>query len=549
MKSAVLFLVFNRPDTTKEVFNAIKAAKPPRLYVAADGIRGDRDGEAERCQQVRRFATDVDWPCELYTRFSEQNLGCKVAVSSAIDWFFSYEEEGIIVEDDVLPLASFFSFCDELLERYRYNDKVTMISGCNLMTERYSTTESYFFSRYCHIWGWATWRRSWSDYDVAMDSWPSWSMQDGLADIAVHSLSAKKYWQDIFNAMYFGQIDTWDYQWVYSCWRRGGLSVVPSNNLTRNIGFGADATHTIMNEPACVLEAIPQELSFPLLHPENIQRDMVADQVFDKYVFGYGQDAILEITKENKMSDNDYSVEMLHRNKVGKVSDKWTSYLPFYDALFKPYRYSQITMLEIGVQNGGSLETWATYFKEGVHFVGCDIDQKCAVLQYDDPRIHVVIGDANDFATLQSIYAIATEFDIVIDDGSHVSIDILNSFVRYFPFVKAGGLYIIEDTHSLYLDQFGGGVLNEFGAYAFFKKLIDIINFQFWREEISISTYLRTFFSLSTTPDFILEGTIESIEFRNSIVLIRKAIKPSHDKLGERIIVGESAAVQSWQGV
>jgi len=245
---------------------------------------------------------------------------------------------------------------------------------------------------------------------------------------------------------------------------------------------------------------------------------------------------------------NDRTIETLHRNKVGKVSDKWESYLRYYDQIFISLREQPISMLEIGVQNGGSLETWSSYFKSGQCFIGCDIDPNCGSLKYEDSRIHIVVGDANIAASFQTIRSICTDFDIVIDDGSHVSTDILNSFVNYFPLVKPGGIYVVEDTHTLYNDQFGGGILNEFSAYAFFKKLVDVVSFQFWREQLSINTYFRTFFHPQATPSFILDGWVESVEFRNSIITIRKSLSPSHEKLGKRVLVGESAQVQNWQG-
>ena len=242
------------------------------------------------------------------------------------------------------------------------------------------------------------------------------------------------------------------------------------------------------------------------------------------------------------------SINALHRNKTGKVSDKWASYLAYYDTLFGPLREQPLTMLEIGVQNGGSLETWSRYFKAGQRFIGCDIDPKCGTLQYEDQRISIVVGDANAAPTFQAIRAISADFDIVIDDGSHQSMDILNSFVNYFPLLKPGGLYVVEDAHTLYNDAYGGGVLNEFGAYSLFKKLIDVVSFQFWRDELSIKTYFRTFFPQTSTPGFILDGWVDAIAFRNSVVTITKALIPSHEKLGERVLVGSSAQVQTWGG-
>ncbi len=236
----------------------------------------------------------------------------------------------------------------------------------------------------------------------------------------------------------------------------------------------------------------------------------------------------------------------LHHNKIGKVSDKWDSYLGYYDSLFGALQDAPIAMLEIGVQNGGSLETWTRFFTAGKIFIGCDINPACGALQYTDPRVNVIIGDANSLPAYRSICSLSSEFDIVIDDGSHVSTDILNSFVNYFPLVKPGGLYVVEDTHTLYESAYGGGILNEFSAYAFFKKLVDVVNFQFWQKELAINTYLRSFFPLDQTPGFIGEGWIESIEFRNSIITIKKSLHPGHDKLGSRVIVGTVAQVHQF---
>lgn len=242
------------------------------------------------------------------------------------------------------------------------------------------------------------------------------------------------------------------------------------------------------------------------------------------------------------------SIEALHRTKTGKVSDKWASYLPYYDALLAPLRHSPISMLEIGVQNGGSLETWSSFFANAKLLLGCDIDPKCEALRYDDPRVKIVVGDANASPTYQKILSMCQQFDLVIDDGSHVSMDIINSFINYFPHVAPGGVYVVEDAHCLYMNAYGGGILNEYSGYAFFKKLVDVISFQFWRDDLSIQNYLRTFFDLHKTPAFILEGWVESIEFKNSIITIRKAKQAGHDKLGERVTVGSVAQVQDWGG-
>ncbi len=245
---------------------------------------------------------------------------------------------------------------------------------------------------------------------------------------------------------------------------------------------------------------------------------------------------------------NTPGINEIHRRKTGKVSDKWASYLTYYDMLFAPLRDRPLTMLEIGVQNGGSLETWAEYFAQATTLIGCDIDPKCAGLRYADPRVHVVVGDANSLEAFQAIGALAPELDVVIDDGSHVSRDVINAFINYFPRVRPGGVYVVEDAHCLYMDAFGGGVLNDYGAYAFFKRLVDVVSFEFWDQQVGIEAYLRTFFEARAVPEFIKAGWIESIEFRNSVITIRKAARPGHAKLGERITVGTETLVQDWGG-
>ncbi|WP_305908264.1 hypothetical protein Q9L42_011480 [Methylomarinum sp. Ch1-1] len=238
MRSAVLFLVFNRPEPTTQVFEAIRQAKPPRLYVAADGPRPDREGEAVRCEEVRRIATDVDWPCEVVTLFREKNLGCKYAVSGAITWFFEQEEEGIILEDDCLPAQSFFGFCDELLKKYKYDKRIGHISGYNHFPNRVFDCD-YFYSLFPGIWGWATWADRWKDYNVIL------SINPNVIDALENRLYDKKmycYWYKIFNSI--NDIDTWDYQWCFTLLTQGYLSIRPSKNLVTNIGFGNDATHT-----------------------------------------------------------------------------------------------------------------------------------------------------------------------------------------------------------------------------------------------------------------------------------------------------------------
>lgn len=287
MNSAVLFIVFNRPDTSLKVFEAIRAVRPPRLYIAADGPRPNRQNEAALCESVRGIAKLVDWDCQLFTRFMNINVGCKRGVTGAIDWFFDNETEGIILEDDVVPHATFFPYMDQLLERYRDDESVRMVSGSNLVAPYMVTNTSYMFSRYTHIWGWGTWRRSWKKYDVTMSDWggvraTQW-MEEYLADCPE---TAAGKWRQIFDAVWMNMIDTWDYQWTYSCWRSNGLCIVPKVNMVKNIGFGADATHTTMAEPELLKMSVATALEFPLTAPSDLSRNLELDRLTERVVLG-----------------------------------------------------------------------------------------------------------------------------------------------------------------------------------------------------------------------------------------------------------------------
>lgn len=289
MKSAVLFLIFNRPETTGLVFAAIRAARPPKLYISADGPRVGRAEDSERCQTAREIAQSVDWPCEVKTLFRGSNLGCKIGVSSGIDWFFQNEEEGIILEDDVLPEESFFRFCDELLEKYRQDENIWMISGSNLISKHTNEfEESYFASNVPLIWGWASWRRAWQHYDVAMADWSAWKKTSAWKKLFNHDWLAVSYWTDALNAVSGNRLNTWDYQWLYACWRNGGRVILPKVNLTDNLGYGVDATHTSTEKPQCLLESAPQAIFFPLIEPKTLSPNWELDRLIFKEVHGVG---------------------------------------------------------------------------------------------------------------------------------------------------------------------------------------------------------------------------------------------------------------------
>lgn len=279
LHTPILFLLFNRPDTTQKVFNTIKKAKPRQFFVAADGPRPDKEGEIEKCEQVRKIIEQVDWDCEVKTLFRDKNLGCKIAVSSAIDWFFENVEEGIILEDDCLPSQSFFWFCQELLEYYRKNTRIMHISGDNFQFGHKRGEGSYYFSNFGLIWGWATWKRAWRYYDVEMKTFHQFKDKGQIRNI-FYDKKMQNYYMKIFDKVYKGEIDTWDYQWLYSRLIAGGISIHPNVNLVQNICFGIDSSHT-KNGDKKIRNNLSKNLQFPLKHPIF----KLSNKIADEYIF------------------------------------------------------------------------------------------------------------------------------------------------------------------------------------------------------------------------------------------------------------------------
>jgi len=276
LSTPVAFFIFNRPALTKQVFGAIRLAQPSILLVVADGPRSEGTDETELCAQTRAVIEQVDWDCQVLTNFSETNLGCKRRVSSGLDWVFAAVEEAIVLEDDCLPHPTFFPFCETLLNYYRHDSRIMTISGDNFQFGQKRTQDSYYFSRYNHCWGWASWRRAWNYYDVEMQLWSVIKEGNWLQDLLKDDRTVQ-YWTDVFEAVVCDRIDTWDYQWTFACWIQHGLTVLPNINLVSNIGFGEDATHTTA---ASRIGNLPAEaLSFPLKHPAFVIRDAQADHL------------------------------------------------------------------------------------------------------------------------------------------------------------------------------------------------------------------------------------------------------------------------------
>jgi hypothetical protein len=276
LRTPVAFLIFNRPDTTATVFAAIAKARPATLLVVADGPRVTRRGEEALCAAARAVISQVDWPCQVLTNFSDRNLGCRRRVSSGIDWVFSLVEEAIFLEDDCLPDPSFFPFCEQMLDRFRSDSRVMHIGGTNFQGAARVSGESYYFSRHVHVWGWASWRRAWHHYDVDMGAW-TWARATGRVSDILSTPMERRVLTPLFDRVARGEIDTWDTQWTVACRAQNALSVVPSQNLVSNIGFRGDATHTSdSGHPVATMRTVP--LAQPLTHPAYALADSAADE-------------------------------------------------------------------------------------------------------------------------------------------------------------------------------------------------------------------------------------------------------------------------------
>jgi hypothetical protein len=277
LKTPVAFFIFRRPDTTERVFEVIRQAKPPKLLVISDAPRPDRPGEAEKCAASRAIIDRVDWDCEVIKNYADVNMGMKLRQASGFDWIFNTVEEAIILEDDTLPHPTFFRFGEELLEKYRDDERIMMISGTNFLKEWKSDIQSYNFAYFGSTWGWASWRRAWKYYDIQMKLWSKSEVKNRVRDIIYN----RKYYLEaakLFDDTYTGKLQTWDYQWDFARFINSGLSVIPSKNLISNIGFGKEAVNTFKDYKGVSNLAI-EPMSFPLRHPYSI----AVDREYDHY--------------------------------------------------------------------------------------------------------------------------------------------------------------------------------------------------------------------------------------------------------------------------
>jgi hypothetical protein len=281
-QTPVVFIIFRRPDVTAKVFGQIRLAQPKQLFVIADGPRNEE--EALRCQQARAITEQIDWDCEVYRDYSEANLGCRRRVSSGLNWVFEQVNEAIVLEDDCLPSQSFFNFCQSLLDYYRNDTRIWGISGNNFQDGNVRGDGSYYFSRYFHCWGWATWRRAWENYKSDLSDWEQ-VKQLGLLDLVLENSDEIHYWSQIFNELADkGVPDSWAYRWLYTCWLNSGLTILPNTNLVSNLGFGRNGTHT--SDQKSSLANIEAENLLEFRHPTFLVRDKIADLYTFNYVYG-----------------------------------------------------------------------------------------------------------------------------------------------------------------------------------------------------------------------------------------------------------------------
>ncbi len=272
----ILFLIFNRPEHTRAVFEILRKIKPSRLFIAADGPRDNVPEDRIRCEEARQIIHSIDWECDLKLLFRDKNLSLKLGVSTAINWFFENVEEGIILEDDCLADISFFSYCKELLERYRDDERIMHINGTNfLLGHQFNFDGSYYYSKVCHPWGWATWKRAWSKYDIEMKNLDVFLREDRILKFTENK-EAANFYAESFRKTAAGKINTWDYQWFYSVWLHDGVAITPARNLVSNIGFGQDATHT--NYKYTRLSKMKRTKMKSLNHPSLFNINKAADE-------------------------------------------------------------------------------------------------------------------------------------------------------------------------------------------------------------------------------------------------------------------------------
>lgn len=289
--------IFNRPDTTKKVFAQIRKIRPYKLFITADGPRDNIPNDFDKCEETRSIVQNIDWDCEVFTNFSRLNKGSYKTTSQGISWVFDYVDRAIILEDDCIPDLSFFKFCEELLDYYLHDTRIALISGNNFQIGEKENMYSYYFSRYTHIWGWATWKRTWDQVGAALEHWPEFRDANGLDTIFCRR-HERQYWHQLYQELYKGKRGPhWDFNLLLSSFMNNKFSILPNVNLVSNIGFGKDTANCKHKSQFHSLKT--EKMLFPLKHPPNLYRNAYADKFTEQSIFsGLRENRLLTLMKK-----------------------------------------------------------------------------------------------------------------------------------------------------------------------------------------------------------------------------------------------------------
>ena len=280
-KTPVVLFIYKRLSNLERICSVLRSIQQRELYIIADGAKSQLDQEIVQDTRAK-LESLIDWPCNVHKNYAKTNLGLKERFGTGIDWVFKNSDRAIIIEDDCIPDRTFFKFCDELLEKYKDDERVMTISGNNFQFGQKKSADSYYFSRYPHVWGWATWKRAWEKYDSDISDWPDRRNSNWLKE-TTRGFMISKFWKYIFDRLYGGKINTWDYQLTYACFKNHGLNIIPVVNLVTNVGYGSDATNIKKHNKTIGVTTVAMQ--FPLVHPKGFETDDIADSRINNLVY------------------------------------------------------------------------------------------------------------------------------------------------------------------------------------------------------------------------------------------------------------------------
>jgi hypothetical protein len=305
----VVFIIFNRPESTLKVFEQISRIKPSNLFVIADGPRPNKINDINDCELTRKVIDNVDWPCNIYKNYSDINLGCGKRVTSGLDWVFENVESAIILEDDCLPHNDFFIFCETLLKKYENNDNIFSICGSNFLKGKYVNHSSYYYSSHFHVWGWATWKRAWKLNDFEASGMSIDNLKYKL-NTKFKTKAELKFYKKMFFDMKNKNVDTWDYQWFFTHIYFDGLTIIPNYNLISNIGpNGAHFKNDNLNPRI----NLPTHSILPIKYPNSITIDIKADYLLYQLNFKTSK---ISYIKNQLYSFKNYLIKIVKSKKI-----------------------------------------------------------------------------------------------------------------------------------------------------------------------------------------------------------------------------------------